>query len=171
MANGRSLMDGRGSMIEREAIESRTVRSGYDYWLGKCQGLEPGLVPARRDLDPVMEIPRLVPHMMLKDVQASPPDFRYRLIGTALRRHMAQDWTGIWLSTISFQAAGSTVWENNAWVRDNRVPRYARPPYVGPHKDFMYVESVILPLASDHRQVDMLMFFVDFIGRKPISVD
>ena len=155
-------------MIERDIIESQIVRSGYEYWLAKRDALGEGRLPARRDLDPVTEVPRLVPNMMLKDVQALPLDFRYRLIGTALRRHMARDWTGMWLSTISFQAQGSAVWQNNVWVMENRAPLYAKPPYVGPHKDFMYVESVVLPLATDHDRVDMLMFFVDFIRRQPL---
>lgn len=154
-------------MVEREAIESKTVRSGYEYWLDKCRALGKGEIPARKDIDPLTEVPRLVPHMMLKDVRRAPPDFRYRLIGTALRRHMAQDWTGKWLSAIPFQAAGSTVWNNNLWVVENAAPLLAKPPYVGPNKDFLYIESIVLPLAQDHRQVDMLMFFVDFISRAP----
>lgn len=152
-------------MVERDIIESQIVRFGYDYWLAKRDAVGQGRLPARRDLDPLTEVPRLVANMMLKDVQTQPMDFRYRLIGTALRRHMAKDWTGMWLSTIPFQAHGSTVWQNNVWVAENRAPLYARPPYVGPHKDFMFVESVILPLAADHEHVDMLMFFVDFIRR------
>lgn len=159
-------------MIERSAIESDVVRAGYDYWLGKRDALQvaipaplQGAVPARGDLDPLTEVPRLVPYMMLMDVQAEPRDFRYRLIGTALRRHMAQDWTGKWLSAIPFQSAGSMVWSNNLKVVESGEPLLAKPPYVGPHKDFLYIESIILPLAADHARIDMLMFFVDFIGR------
>jgi hypothetical protein len=151
-------------MIERNAIESTIVRSGYDYWLARRES-RGGQLPARNDLDPLTDVPRLVPYMMLKDVQQEPLDFRYRLIGTALRTHMSQDWTRKWLSEIPFQSAGSTVWANNLWVAQNGEPLLAKPPYVGPHKDFLYIESIILPLASDHVQVDMLMFFVDFIAR------
>ncbi|WP_374366912.1 PAS domain-containing protein [Dongia sp.] len=153
-------------MIELGAIESKVVLSGYEYWLAKKESLGGDLVPARSDLDPLTEVPRLIPRMMLKDVRRAPLDFRYRLIGTALRTHMAQDWTGMWLSEIPFQSAGSMVWNNNLRVMESAEPLLARPPYVGPHKDFLYIESIILPLASDRRQVDMLMFFVDFIGRK-----
>lgn len=151
-------------MIEPDDLKSQVVRAGYQYWLA-CSAASPGNLPARGDLDPLTEVPRLVPHMMLKDVRRDPLDFRYRLLGTALRIHMSQDWTGQWLSQIPFQSAGSTVWANNVWVVENAQPLLARPPYVGPHKDFLHVESIILPLASDHARVDMLMFFVDFIRR------
>jgi len=152
-------------MIEPGEIRSQIVLAGYQYWLSRRNALNVR-APARNDLDPLTEVPRLVPYMMLKDVQQEPPDFRYRLIGTALRGHMSQDWTGKWLSSIPFQSAGSTVWANNLWVTQNVAPLLARPPYIGPHKDFLHVESVILPLASDHVSVDMLMFFVDFIRRE-----
>ncbi len=101
---------------------------------------------------------------MLMDVLAEPLDFRYRLIGSALRRHMAEDWTGRLAERHPFQRAGSMVWDNNVRVMVERDPLLARPPYIGPHKDFLYVESVILPLAKDGRNVDMLLFAVDFIG-------
>jgi hypothetical protein len=157
-------------MVDRDDIKSSHVLAGYDYWLGKQRTLaDPDMLPARHDLDPLMEVPRLAPRMMLKDVRHDPLDFRYRLVGTALRRHMAQDWTGQWLSQIPFQRVGSTVWQNNHLVTLQRAPLLARPPYVGPHKDFLYVESIILPLADNGQTVDMLMFFVDFIGNKNVT--
>ena len=97
-------------MIELSAIESRFVSAGYEYWLTRKLTLGGDLLPARDDLDPLTEVPRLITRMMLKDVQRDPPDFRYRLIGSALRTHMAKDWTGMWLSEIPFQSAGSMVW-------------------------------------------------------------
>lgn len=157
-------------MIDRDDIKSATVLAGYDYWLGKQRALaDPDMLPARQDLDPLTEIPRLVPRMMLMDVQGIPLDFRYRLIGTGLRRHMAQDWTGKWLSEIPFQRPGSMVWQNNHLVVLQRRPLLAWPPYIGPHKDFLFIESIILPLAADGTNVDKLMFFVDFIGNSGIA--
>ncbi|MBK8161114.1 MAG: hypothetical protein IPK59_20930 [Rhodospirillaceae bacterium] len=152
-------------MIDRDDIRSAYVLTGYDYWLGKARALaDPSLLPARRDFDPLIDVPRLAPRIMLMDVLQDPLDFRYRLVGTALRRHMAQDWTGQKLSEIPFQRIGSTVWDNNELVTRERRPLLARPPYIGPHKDFLFVESIILPLADDGDRVDMLMFVVDFIG-------
>ena len=151
-------------MIDRDDIRSSIVRAGYDYWLEKQRALEgEDTIPARRDFDPLIEAPRIVPHMMLMDVQPDPLDFRYRVVGTALRPHMAEDWTGRWLSDISFQRAGSMVWENNVLVLKERQPLLARPPYIGPHKDFLFVESIIMPLSGAGGTIAMLMFAVDFI--------
>ena len=152
-------------MIDRNDIRSSHVLAGYDYWLAKQRALtDPAQLPHRSDFDPLIEMPRLAPRLMLMDVRHDPLDFRYRLVGTALRRHMATDWTGRWLSDIPFQRPGSTVWENNLAVMRARRPLLARPPYIGPHRDFLFVESIILPLAGDDQEVDMLMFAVDFIG-------
>ncbi len=162
-------------MIDRDEIASPYVLAGYDYWLGKLRAIsgatttESDLLPARRDFDPLIEIPRLAPRIMLMDVLQKPLDFRYRLVGSALRRHMAQNWTGQRLSEIPFQRIGSTVWRNNELATLERRPILARPPYIGPHKDFLYIESIILPLAGDGHHVDMLMFFVDFIGNNRVA--
>lgn len=157
-------------MIDRDDIRSSHVLAGYDYWLGKQRALrDPAMLPNRHDFDPLIEMPRLAPHLMLMDIRQDPLDFRYRLVGTALRRHMTSDWTGRWLSDIPFQRPGSVVWENNLVVMRGRHPLLARPPYIGPHRDFLFVESIILPLAGDGRQVDMLMFAVDFVGSADMS--
>lgn len=155
-------------MVDLTGISSRAVHDGYAYWLNR-KGRE--LIPSRQDIDPLIDIPQLVPNMMLKDFQRDPPDIRYRLIGTRVRPHLSRDWTGIWMSEIPFQRPPSTIWNNHIWVVENRAPLVARPPYVGPHKDFLYIESIILPLGADHETVDMLMVFVDFIGpdRPPVA--
>ncbi len=152
-------------MIDLEDIRSPFVRAGFDYWRKKREALgDPACLPARRDFDPLIEVPRIVPYLMLMDVQEEPLDFRYRLIGSALRTHMKEDWTGRWLSDIPFQRPGSMVWENNMKVLQQRAPLLARPPYIGPHKDFLYVESIIMPLGGTGDEIAMLMFAVDFIG-------
>jgi hypothetical protein len=148
-------------MIDLSGITSRIVHDGYAYWLSKKAG---HAFPARQDIDPLVDTPRLVPNMMLKDFRRDPPDIRYRLIGTQVRRHLTRDWTGTWMSDIPFQRPPSTIWSNHMWVVENRMPLVARPPYVGPHKDFLFIESIILPLGADRETVDMLMVFVDFVG-------
>lgn len=51
----------------------------WAYWRSKHRG---GLLPARRDLNPV-EIPKLLPHLQLVD-RTEDGEFRYRLTGTAV---------------------------------------------------------------------------------------
>jgi len=69
----------------------------YRYWLGKHVDGRP---PARRDLDPPLEIPALVPRLMLIELVAG--EFKYRLVGSEVARYLAADITG--------QAVGGSSW-------------------------------------------------------------
>jgi hypothetical protein len=140
-------------------VKSPILRDGHDYWLGKKSDRP---FPSRRDFDPLVEVPRLARNMMLLDVSHDPLDFRYRLIGTAVREHLGEDWTGRRWSEIEFQRAPNPIWLHHQWVVDNRQPRFLRPNYIGPHRSFMFVESAVLPLGDTPERVAMLMLFVDF---------
>jgi len=150
------------AVIPESELHSPLVRAGKAYWASK-KGAR--LLPARGDFDPLIEVPDLVPHMMLKDVRRQPLDFRYRLIGTSIRHHLEHDLTGQWMSAIPGQGPGNPLWNAHAEVIAQRLPVFLRPAYTGPHNEFLQVESVILPLAGDHETVDMLMIFVDFLRR------
>jgi hypothetical protein len=142
-----------------EDVQSEIVRAGYAYWLA---GKGERTLPLRGDFDPLIEIPRLVPNIIVFDVLEEPLDFVYRLIGTKVRTHLMQDLTGARMSNIEFQRPPSVIWSHHVWVVENAAPRFMRPPYVGPHKDFLFIEAVILPCGSGIH-VDKLIVFVDFI--------
>jgi hypothetical protein len=142
-----------------EDAQSEIVQAGYAYWLA-AKGER--MLPLRSDFDPPLEVPRLVPSMIVFDVLHEPLDFLYRLIGTKVRMHLMQDLTGIRMSAIEFQRPPSVIWSHHAWVVEQAAPRFMRPPYVGPHRDFMFIEAVILPCGTASR-VDKLMVFVDFV--------
>jgi hypothetical protein len=150
------------SAVAFDVIDSRIVRDGCDYWHTKRGG---AAMPARSDFDPLIEVPALCPFMMLKDVQRSPLDFRYRLVGTRLRHHMTADWKGKWMSEIEFQRAPNPIWQAHAYVAETGLPIFLRPPYVGPHKDFLHIDAVILPLGENHREVDMVMILIEFLSQ------
>jgi PAS domain len=75
--------------LDPSSLRAERLRVAYGYWLGKRQGR---MMPCRSDIEPV-EIPALLPYVMLIDVIADPLDFRYRLIGTAARNVMRRDYT------------------------------------------------------------------------------
>jgi len=54
------------------------VFEALNYWESKLNGRR---MPARRDFEPVFEIPHLLPWVILVDVLREPLDFRYRVIG------------------------------------------------------------------------------------------
>lgn len=150
------------SVIDYPELVSPILREGYGYWRGKA-GDRP--FPARGDFDPLLEIPKLTRNMMLLDVLEDPLDFRYRLIGDRLRHHMSENWTGRRWSEIEQQRPPNPIWLHHQWVVENRRPRFIRPNYVGPHREFMFIESAVLPLGPDPEHVDMLMLFVDFLSK------
>jgi hypothetical protein len=148
------------SVIPENALRSGLVKAGLAYWLAK-KGNHP--LPSRQAFDPICEVPGLTPNIMLKDVQRDPLDFRYRLVGSDIRRHLKSDPTGRWMSAIPGQGPGNPLWEHHAHAVAERAPVFLRPAYVGPHKEFLQIESVLLPLAGDHEQPDMLLIFTDFL--------
>jgi hypothetical protein len=152
------------AIVTLQEITSELVIGGLRYWESKRSG---NLIPARCEFDPLLEIPGLVRFMMLKDVQRDPLDFRYRLVGTGLRHHMTTDWTGKFMSEVEYQRPPSTIWDYHKQVAESGEPLFIKPNYVGPHKDYLFIESVMLPLAKDHRNVDMIMIFIDFLRQRP----
>lgn len=143
-------------------FESPILQDGYSYWHSKKAG---GRLPRRVDIDPV-EIPRLMPHVVLLDVRREPEtDFKYRLIGTYVAENLYNDHTGSSFSEIEHQKAPSQIWQNCCRVVETGDAFIAGTPYVGPHQEFRRVEDVILPLADDGETVDCLLVFIEYMRR------
>ena len=141
------------------------LRQAYDYWAAK-RGSRP--MPARRDIDPA-EIKPLLPYLVLMDVLRDarpgwPLDFRYRLLGTVTDAMMNGRYTWKCMSELPHQQPGSRLWESLARVTGTRH----RVPYVGPHKDFMSVVDLVMPLSDDGETVNMLFCIIDFVPRERI---
>ncbi len=155
----------RDLLLRRQATP--VLLQGYDYWESKRRDRA---MPARADLDPI-EMKAFLPHIVLTDVLRDsapdlPLDFRYRLMGTAVDSHMSRRFTGLRLSELPAQRAGSQMWQNFSEVVEQRQPRFHRVPYVGPQKDFLSLIDLVLPLSDDGRCVTMLISLVDFIPRE-----
>jgi len=142
------------------------LRQAHDYWLAK-RGNRP--MPGRADLDPA-EIKPLLPNLVLMDVLRDakpgwPLDFRYRVIGTAIDAMMNGRYTGLCMSTLAHQQPGSRLWSSLEHVTVTRRPQINRVPYVGPHKDFLSVIDMVMPLSADGETIDMLFCIIEFIPR------
>lgn len=144
--------------LDLSGVHSDIVKRGYAYWRGLCAGR----LPSRATIDPTA-MPALLPHVVIHGVKRDPLDFVYRLVGTEVRRHMAEDRTGQWMSAVPGQKPPSQIWENLATIAATGRPILNQTPYAGPHRDFMRMESVQLPLAADGARVDMILVFVDFL--------
>ena len=80
---GRDLHD------RSDPVEEEPWRLLHRYWLSKHVDGHP---PAREDIDPITEIPRLVANLMLIDATAE--GFVYRFVGTEAVTQTGQDMTG-----------------------------------------------------------------------------
>jgi hypothetical protein len=135
------------------------LRAAFDYWSGKRHGRP---MPSRRDLDPC-DIPQLLPHIVLVDVQHEPTlDFRYRLIGSAVLDRMAEDLNGLFMSEIPHQRRGTAFWNNYAMVAEGRRPRFVDVTYVGPDQRVRGVQDMLMPLSNDGDKVNMIFAAVEF---------
>lgn len=137
------------------------IRQAYDYWHSVAPS--PGLLPGRQHVDPTA-IPKLLSHIWMVDVQrqdnaAETLRFRYRLLGTAVRRvtETGQTVVGRWLDEIDDNFTGSGRFDAFAAPVRDAQPHYRRGlPMFPLGLEHLTIERLFMPLATDGRQVDML---------------
>ncbi len=130
------------------------IQAFADYWWSKRT--RHGTVPDRADLDPLVEVPQLVPHIFLLDVLDGGADFRVRLIGTRIVSHYGRDSTG---RRISEMTSGIYLEAIVRLFRDTmraRQPVYSVTNYLHPERDHLLVERLNLPLRHGGTAVAML---------------
>ncbi len=126
------------------------------YWM-RCRRTA-GRTPGRKHIDPI-DIPGLLPWVNLIDVHRRPSGlaFRHRLIGTGIVDIHDRDSTGLWFHELYEPAALARLCRG---LED--AVRTGEPSLIDgdlsevgkPHWKSM---SLIMPLASDGRSVDMLL--------------
>ncbi len=129
------------------------------YWDGKRAGRR---MPSRRDLDPVLEIPALLPWLILADVLRDPLDFRFRLIGSGVVERSRRNYTGKLFSELPHLGPESHLRRQRAAVVEAREPLRCEPPYVGEAPRVRSVVDLHLPLSDDGAAVDKILTVVLF---------
>ena len=146
--------------------KSPIVRAGVDYWT-RMRGDR--RMPSREDLNP-LEIPDLLPYVMLIDVLPEPLDFRFRLLGTEHDQIVGGDYRGRCFSSLPHTAPGNPIWDQYAEVVTRRQPVCGQVSYVGRDADVSRrFEHALMPLSCDGENVDMI-FVVSAIDRTVNSV-
>jgi len=130
------------------------VRALHAYWDAR-RGSRP--MPARRDLDPPLDIPLLLPHLFLVDVGAGGASLTYRLFGTGMVRLFGRDLTGLPVGDGTLVEHLPEVQTRYARVVKSRTPFYHRARLYERTNDYARVERLILPLSTDGLAVDMLL--------------
>lgn len=127
----------------------------YRYWLSLSPA--PGRLPGRRHIQPT-DIPRLLRWIWLVDVRRSPLRFKYRLVGTVHVEAAGSDPTGYWYDEAHARFRESTAYPHFvAAAEQAQVAFYRGPPVYVIDKQYTTIERLILPLAQNGIDVDMLL--------------
>jgi hypothetical protein len=121
-----------------------------DYWQDISGGRP---LPARHDFDP-LDIPHLLPHIVLFDVFDDPPSFRFRLVGTASVFNAGVDPTGQIFDEMPHSGTAVARMRQGVELRkpyftDDVFPWGARPN--------LHYRTLVMPLSDDGDAVDMLL--------------
>ncbi|HEX7969213.1 MAG TPA: PAS domain-containing protein [Stellaceae bacterium] len=141
-----------------------TVRGLYDHWLS----IHPAVgLPGRQHVDPGA-IPQLLPHVFMVDVCRGPLRFRYRLVGTEYVHLMGRDLTGRYLDEVHPGFHG-LILRQYVEAAEQRRPGYRKGPvmYARPDRRYLGMERVILPLARNGSDVDVLLGAIAYIPALP----
>ncbi len=129
-----------------------------DYLASKAP---PGKLLGRQHIDP-LEIPDLLPYLMLVDVmpqQPGPTRYRIRLVGTQVVAIQGTDGTGRNVGEVLTAEQGcSEIIRGYEEIVRTHEPEY-RSGIVATHgREHVAYERIAFPLAADGEHVDMLMF-------------
>jgi hypothetical protein len=139
------------------------IQQFHRHWLRLCSS---NLLPSRSDIDPV-NFKKILPNVILADVQSDPFRVRYRLCGTRVaefRGHL----TGRYLD--EFQ--GENLWSAAAYLQQYRTavhqcrPVFSHDWMTGAYGGRFKFQTGIWPLAGDGRNVDMCVAVEDYLNLK-----
>lgn len=135
-----------------EDILLPAIRQLYVYWR---EAAADDRIPARSDLD-VLRMKPVLGSIVL--FERMPPDgrYRYRLIGTKVVERDGFDWTGRFVDTVPMPQYRDLILSRIAELEVQRRPLLVRNRQMFDMVWYDY-ECLWLPLAGDHRTIDMLL--------------
>lgn len=140
------------------------VLSHWNAMAEKWQGL-----PSREDFR-IQDLGRNITHIVVVEIQRNPTDFTYRLIGSNVAENLSENYTGRSLSDIPGKGPDSILWSNMKTARDKKEPVFLEVPYVGPNPKQKTLQTLYLPLASDHKTPDKLMVVPNFPAKRKVGL-
>ncbi|RED51078.1 PAS domain-containing protein [Aestuariispira insulae] len=146
-----------------ELLPSFQQRAIYRYWEEKM--LARGALPGRADFDPV-DVYRTLPWLNLVDVKWQPEQgsyrFRQRLIGTALTEKFNRDVTGGWYEDIYHPDYLEDHIRPLLEIIEGRKPCLTRIRFPSPDRKHVIYTRLMLPMASDGENVDLILQVMNF---------
>jgi len=147
------------------ALGATVLARLYDYWKAK-RGARPA--PARADLDPV-EMPRMLPHLMLIDVLDGGARFRYRLAGTEIESRFGCSMAGRYIDELMRGRYSDYLHVLYRELLSSRRPLYSESAYGSDENAPMQTRRLMLPLSTDGTEIDMVLAGQLFDYRNPAA--
>lgn len=122
-------------------------------------------VPRRRDFDPT-DIPRLLPHVVFLDVIDAGDDFRFRVIGDAIRSVSFGNHTGQLMSSLPHINQDGPLMTGLRDAVTSLAPIRTPVPYEGPLKEVVMRDHLILPFTGEDGEVSHLLLTIDLIDSR-----
>lgn len=113
-------------------------------------------LPARADLS-MRKLGRHVSDMAILEVDKNPVDFKIRLLGTSVEQFVRNNYTGSRVSAIPGNGPQSPFWQYLLHVLSNAKPDFLKVPCTCPDARVNTTGTLYLPLASDHKHMDMIL--------------
>lgn len=138
----------------------------WRYWDGLRRGRR---CPSRADIDPV-DIPALLPHIGLIDVEDDATHFRFRLLGTRINEMFGANLTGMYLDLYPGRPYAVYLVDLYGEVARQRRTAFLESVsrYAGGRR--LLSRRVIMPLAeADGIPVTMLLFATTFHPLLPVD--
>jgi hypothetical protein len=132
-------------------VRDARLRGLWAYWAGKRDG---AALPGRAAISP-LEMRSWLGNLLLMDVVAGGSDFRYRLHGTQLVQLFGADLTGRLVGSLAVRDVDRLLAEGRHVVA-SRDWHYTEETVVA-EKQHIAIAKLILPLAANARDVDMLV--------------
>ena len=127
-----------------------------NYWVARKGD---AAAPRRTAIDP-LDIPRLLPNLLLWDVDSS-GDYLCRLSGSEVDLSMGFPVKGNWLGQMKCPLIAEAQIEFNA-TRDRAIPTFVERTMGWVGKPYLYYRHLLLPLSNEQGEIHVLASLMTF---------
>jgi hypothetical protein len=142
-----------------DAPRDADLRTLHDYWLRKRGDR---LMPSRADIDPA-EFRKLLPYVVLYNVEGLGGPYTFRLIGGAVVQFVGRNFTGKPAGSEMQPAAAAAMTRLLDLVVTSRAPKFRiGRAFWWQKQDYRAYEAAFMPLAADGETVNMIFAAMKF---------
>lgn len=138
-------------------LEDIPLKATYQYWLDKKGTRD---MPSRAEVFPE-DIAPYLSNLCLVDIEPSTNRYRFRLVGTQTVKALGFEITGQYLDKLP--SIEKVVKPRYDWLVEHKRPYYIADQLKWSAKTFIRVRTLGLPLSSNGKDVDIIMFVLHYV--------